>query len=309
MKKTPFILLLLLTITFAATAQTTHPHKILLRDEGLSRLSYVDLDDPKTGWQVAIPTGRDMQLVGKGRVLVGTGNGYEERNIANGNKVYELVAFPGTISARRLKNGNTMLVGLNWQDQKGIVLVEVNATGAIQRKINYSGFNYVRLLRETPNGHFLVTANDTVFEGTPKGEVVWMAKINSQKQPHAWQALRLKNGQTLVSGGYAGGMQLFAADGQWVKTITGPDEVNPNFYAGYQLLPNGHIVVINWQGHGPDMGAKGTQLLEYDTEGKLVWSWKQDATKFSSLHAVIVLDGLDTNLLHVENEYGVLAPF
>jgi hypothetical protein len=307
--KTLYILCIaVLFCNFSINAQTGHPQKFLLRDEGLSQLSYTDLTDASKNWQTPIPAGRDMQLVGKNRVLIGTNNGYEEHDIANGAKVYELTSFPGTISARRLKNGNTMLIGLNWQDAKGIVLVELNADASIKQKIVYPGFNYVRLLRETNSGNFLISANDTIIEGNRKGEVVWMAKISSQKPPHAWQPVRLGNGQTLVSGGYAGGLQLFSADGKLLKTITGPEEIKPNFYSGMHILHNGHIVVTNWQGHGPNNGALGTQLLEYDQDGKLVWSWKQDPARFSSLHAVIVLDQLDTKYLHVENEKGILAP-
>jgi hypothetical protein len=307
MKISLFLLAVVLICSSVSNAQTAHPQHFLLRDEGLSQLSYTDLTDASKNWQVAIPAGRDMQLVGKNRVLIGTNNGYEERDISNGNKLYELSSFPGTISARRLKNGNTMLVGINWQDAKGIVLVEVNTAGVVQEKIIYPGFNYVRLLRETSKGNFLISSNDTIIEGNRQGAVVWMAKITSQKQPHAWQPTRFANGQTLVSGGYAGNIQLFAADGKLIRTISGPDEIKPNFYSGYHILPNGNIVVTNWQGHGANNGALGTQLLEYDLEGKLVWSWKQDATRFSSLHAVIVLDQLDTKYLHVENENGVLS--
>ncbi|MBV9989056.1 MAG: hypothetical protein JO301_15360 [Chitinophagaceae bacterium] len=296
-------------IAFFIFLQTpAQPRKLLLRDEGLSQLSYIDLKDSSANWYVSIPNGRDMQLVGKGLVLIGTNNGYEERDIRDGSKRYELTGFPGTISARRLRNGNTMLVGVNWQNQKGIVLVEVDKQGNTVRQILYPGFNYVRLLRETPAGNFLITSNDTVIEGNAKAEIVWMAKISSQKQPHAWQPLRLANGNTLVSGGYAGNMQLFSPEGKLIQTITGPDEVKPNFYAGYQILPDGNFVVINWQGHGPAMGEKGNQLLEYSMDGKLLWSWKQDPRHFSSLHAVIVLDQLDPSLLYIEDRDGKLSP-
>ena len=57
------------------------------------------------------------------------------------------------------------------------------------------------------------------------------------------------------------------------------------------------------------MGAKGTQLLEYSPAGELMWSWKQDAAKFSSIQGVLVLDGLDLNRLYIEDQNGVLAPF
>jgi hypothetical protein len=264
--------------------------------------------NPKNNWDVAIPVGRDIQLAGSGRVLIGTELGYEEREITTGRKLYELTSYPGTIAARRLRNGNTLLTGLNWQRKKGIVLMEIDTAGAIRRTINYPGFDYVRLVRETPSGNFLITANSQVFEGNKAGSILWQAKISGPDKPHAWQALRLSNGQTIVSCGYAKNFQFFTADGKLLDTISGPVAVKPNFYAGFQILNNGNYVVTNWQGHGPKFGSIGTQLLEYTADGKLAWSWKQDSTRFSSLQGVIVLDGLDVNFLHIEDAKGMLAP-
>lgn len=282
--------------------------RLLLRDEGMSQLSYLDLGNPSKNWYVPIPSGRDMQLAGNGRVLIGTGSGYEEREIATGKKLFELTTFPGTVAARRLRNGHTLLTGVNWQGKQGIVLVEVDSSGVIHRSITYPGFDYVWLVRETPSGNFLVTSNKVVFEGNNSGVIVWQAKIISAVDLHVWQALRLANGQTLVSAGFAKNFQLFSADGKLIDSITRPAEVNPNFYAGFQILANGNYIVTNWQGHGPGNGSKGTQLLEYSPAGKLVWKWQQDATKFSSIQGVIVLDGLNSNLLHIENKNGMLAP-
>jgi hypothetical protein len=282
--------------------------KLILRDEGLSQLSYVDLAAPQKNWFTAVPAGRDLQLIGEGRVLIGTGTGYEEREIATGNKVKELDTFKGTIAARRLRNGNTLLVGLNWQDKQGIVLVELDASAKIQKLINYPQFGYVRLVRPTPAGTFLITSDTVVFEGDANGTVLWRAKIASEKRPHAWQAMRLSGGETVVSTGYGGNFQVFAKDGSLVKKISGPAEVNPSFYAGFQILKNGNYVVTNWQGHGPGHGDSGTQLLEYNPNGDLVWSWKQDPAKYSSLQGVIVLDGLNLKKLHVEDKDGKLVP-
>lgn len=281
--------------------------RLLLRDEGLSQLSYIDLANHDADWFVKVPAGRDMQLVGNGRVLIGTGNGYEEYEIKSGNKVGELNSFPGTVTARRLKNGNSLLAGIDWQDKKGIVLLELDKRGKIIRQVNFPGYNYVRLIRETLQGNFLVTADDRVFEGNAKGEIRWQATVKGLPKPHAWQALRLKSGQTMVSSGYAKNLQVFEKDGRLSDSISGPDEVHPHFYAGFQILANGNYVVTNWQGHGPAFGASGIQLLEYTAKGKLAWSWKQDAAKFSSLQAVIVLDGLDLNKLNVEDASGKLA--
>ena len=282
--------------------------QFLLRDEGLSQLSYVNIASPGANWYVAVPAGRDIQLVGRNRVLIGTGTGYEERRISNGKKLHELTTYPGTIAARRLRNGNTLLTGLDWQGKKGIILVEVDAAGDSKRLISYPGFSYVRLVRETSSGNFLITSDNIVFEGNDKGGIIWQAKIAGADKPHAWQALRLANGKTVVSTGFSKNFQLFAPDGKLTDTIGGPAEIKPNFYAGFQILANGNYVVTNWQGHGPKFGAIGTQLLEYSPDGKLAWSWQQDATKYSSLQGVIVLDDLDLNFLHVEDINGVLAP-
>jgi hypothetical protein len=290
-----------------STAGYTH-QRLLLRDEGIPQLAYIDLQNPAACWYTAIPAGRDVQLVGKGRVLVGTGNGYEEYELATGKKVHELNTYPGTLVARRLRNGNTLLTGVNWQQKQGIVLVELNADGAIQQLINYPGFDYVRLVRETASGHFLVTANNVLFEGNRDGTIVWKAVIGDAQKTHAWQALRLKNGQTVVSTGYGKDLEFFSADGKRIDTITGPPAVNPNFFAGFQVLANGNYVVANWQGHGPGHGGSGIQVLEYSPAGKLVWTWQQDANKISSLHAAIVLDALNPEFMYTEDENGVLAP-
>ncbi len=282
--------------------------RLLLRDEGLSQLSYVDLANTTNNWYVPVPPGRDMQLVGRERVLIGTGTGYEEREIKTGKKIFEVTSFPGTLSARRLKNGNTLLAGVGWHGKKGIGLVEVNKAGTIERIINYPTYNYVRLVRETLSGNFLITTGTTVFEANKEGNIVWNANITGVDKPNAWQALRLANGQTIVSSGYSKNFQVFSSEGSLITTITGPKEVNPNFFAGFQIVGNGNYVVTNWQGHGAKFGTSGTQVLEYSPDGKLVWSWKQDAEKFSSIQGVIVLDGLNTSFLHVENASGILTP-
>ena len=289
-----------------ATATDYNNRRLLLRDEGLSQLSHVDLANAKNNWHVAVPAGRDLQLVGNGNVLIGTGIGFEEREIATGKKVFEVTSYTGTVSVRRLRNGHTLLAGVDWQSKKGIALVEVDNNGSLQHLFSFPEFDYVRLVRETVSGTFLITAGTTVFEANKNGTILWKAKITGAEKPNAWQAIRIANGQTIVSAGYAKNFQVFAKDGSLQTTITGPEDVKPNFYAGFQVLPNGHYVVTNWQGHGPEFGASGTQLLEYTAAGKLVWSWKQDAEKFSSLQGVIVLDGLDLNKLHVENSNGVL---
>jgi hypothetical protein len=55
-----------------ASAPGRDARRMLLRDEGISQLSYVNLAAPAENWHVTVPVGRDMQLVGAGRVMIGT---------------------------------------------------------------------------------------------------------------------------------------------------------------------------------------------------------------------------------------------
>jgi hypothetical protein len=82
--------------------------------------------------------------------------------------------------------------------------------------------------------------------------------------------------------------------------------VHPFFAAMFQLLPNGNVVMANWQGHGDGHGREGIQLLEFNAAGEIVWSWGQ-AEQISSLQGVLVLDGLDTSKLHDERN-GLMQP-
>ena len=308
---TSVVWLLCLLLALPAQSQSKkndHPSRLLLRDEGLSQMSYVELKNPSANWYQPVPKGRDLQLIGNNLFLIGTESGYEEREIKTGRKVFELTSFPGTIAARRLRNGNTLLVGLNWQEKKGIVLLEINKEGSIQHTINYPQYNYVRLARETTSNTYVITSDTLVFEGDKSGAVKWQGNIKFEKRPHAWQGIRLSNGNTVVASGYGGSIQVFSSDGSLIKTISGPEDVKPNFFAGLQILRNGNFLAANWQGHGPGNGDKGNQLLEYSPDGKLAWSWKQDASKYSSIQGVIALDGLNLKLLHVEGANGWLVP-
>jgi outer membrane protein assembly factor BamB len=281
-------------------------HRLLLRDEGMSKISFVD-ESNSIVWQVDVPAGRDLQLAGRGRILLGTANGYEEREISTGDKLKEVATWPGTIAVQRLVNGNTMLIGVNWQGKQGIILVELNGKDELTHTIVFPGFTYARLFRVTEKGTFLITADKVVFEGDENGNVIWKADVQGPDKLHAWQAMRIKGGETVVATGFAGSLQFFNSKGELVKKIGGQTEVSPHFFAGFQILSNGNYVVTNWQGHGPAFGDKGIQLLEFNVNGDLVWSYKQDPSKFSSLQGVIVLDGLNIEKLHTENEYGVLT--
>jgi len=285
------------------------PHKLLLRDEAQSMVSYVEIGNPVAGWHVTVPYGRDLQLVGNNRFMIGTDNGWEERSLADGSPVVQQTAFPGTLSAHRLRNGLTVLAGVNWQGSAGVVLAEVDATGAVAHTIAFPTFSFVRLVRQTQAGTFLVTVDDAVIESDAVGNIVWRANVArvNQTASHVWQALRLPTGDTVVSTGYAASIEIFDRNQVMMRTISGPADVVPNQFVGFEILPGGNYLVANWLGHRGEV--MGVQLLEYDPEGARVWSYRPDpATESLSLHHVIVLDYLDPSQMYVDDTNGLLVP-
>jgi len=147
-----------------------------------------------------------------------------------------------------------------------------------------------------------------IREGDRSGKILHEWTVPGFK--HAWKALRLPNGHMVASAGYGAFMVELDENGAIIRKFGAkgetPAAVNTNFYAMFQLLPNGDFVVANWQNHGPGHGASGVQMLEFDPTGKIVWQWSE-ASIISSLQGVLVLDGLDLSKLHDERN-GVMAP-
>jgi hypothetical protein len=287
---------------------STIRHEFLVIDEGLVQLLHINESDPSKDWIVPIghPQARDMQLIGNGRVLIGHHHGWSEFEIATGTLVSEFTAHEGVTAVRRQPNGHTILAGVDIAGVTGVVILELDETNAEIHRAIYPG-DYVRLIRQTGQGTFLMSCNDRIREGDREGN--YLREYPVEGFYHAWKSLRQPNGNLIVSAGYGAFMVELDPAGKIVRKFGGKDEVpgtvNPFFYAMFQLLPNGHIVLANWQGHGEGFGESGIQLLELDTTGNIVWHWS-DSSRISSLQGVLVLDGLDTAMLHDERD-GVMA--
>ncbi|MEP6651861.1 MAG: hypothetical protein ABJA82_00790 [Myxococcales bacterium] len=285
-----------------ASGPVTHNDLILYDDDG--KLWRVNSADPSKNWSVNSGTGRDLQLVGGGKVMLGKSNGWDEYQLSNGALMGGQHGFSGTQSAHRLADGTTMLASVSGNT---IVLKMVTATGQVQRMISYAGYNYVRLVRPTAAGTFLVTADTKVFEGDAQGMVLGTYVVPGTGQ-HVWKAMRLTNGNTAVATGYNATLMIFGPERTALKTLAGKvtalSSIDPHFFADFHVMPNGNYFVVNSQADSSN--ARSVQLLEFDGDGKLVWQQKQPAG-VRSLEAAIVLDGVDTSKLQIEPQ-GMLVP-
>jgi len=296
-----------------------NPRRVLLSDEGNRRVVLVDLQTPTTAvWSRQLSdltkygdSMRDIQLVGGDRVAVSVAKGYVELDIKTGEIKKEVITFDGVESLRRLPSGNTIL-GANANG--GVTLQELDGqdTPVAAHKVTFTTFTGgLRLFRRTPQGTFLIGVGAQLAEVNWDKQTLWAMDIPDGNW--VFQGLRLPDKTIAVTSGYGAAILVIDQTAKKVLTTIGgksqPDAATivPNFYGGFQVLPNGHFIVTNWEGHGGGNGSKGLQLLEYDPSGVLVWKWKQDPNLVSSLHQVIVLDGLDTTKLH-DDVNGVLAP-
>lgn len=278
-----------------APGPSTHDELVLYDDDG--KLWYVNNKDPSRNWSVDSGTGRDLQLVGGGRVMLGKSNGWDEYQLSDGKALGGQHGFSGTQSAHRLADGTTMLASVA---SNSIVLKMVGTDGQVARSITYPGYGYVRLVRPTAKGTFLVTADTQVFEGDPLGNVLTTWTIPGQGQ-HVWKSLRLESGNTVIATGYNATLMIYGPDQMLLKTIGGKvpelSAVDAHFFADFHVRPNGNYFVVNSQADSNNTNS--VQLLEFDPTGKLVWQQKQPAT-VRSLEAAIILDGLDTGKLQIE---------
>ena len=284
-----------------------HQEFLLYDDSKPGRLLYVNNAKPSANWVANSGIGRDLQLVGGGRALFGKSDGWDEYRLIDGAKVGGRHGFAGTDAAYRLADGTTLLASVSGNS---ILLKMVDSAGAVARQITYPGFAYVRLVRPTLAGTFLVCADTVAFEGDGAGKVLWKVNVNEAAVPpaplprHIWKAMRLPNGNTAIASGYGATLLIYDGAGKLLQTMGGVGQpqaaaIAPWFYADFHVLPNGNFFIANSQ--ADRIMDNSIQLLEYDPSGVLVWQQKQPVG-VHSVEEAFVLDGLDTSKLQIEPE-------
>jgi hypothetical protein len=194
-------------------------------------------------WHYQAPTNTEMhsiQSIGKDRVLV----------MRNGNPAVAMIFNTASNKLERTIPIPTTVTGTHGQ------------------------FRHIRM---TPAGTILVghMSEGKVVEYDLDGKVVWSAKVD-----HAWQAIRLRNGNTLVTGDAAKFVRELAPDGSTVWELT---QADVNFKLGNiqcaNRLANGNTVICNWiAGDNDTSHWPGTvQVFEVNPAKQVVWalsSWK-----------------------------------
>lgn len=189
-------------------------------------------------WQYTAPPGTEIhsiQSIGKDRVLL----------MRNGNPAQAMIF--NTFSNKLEK----------------IIPIPTTVTGT------HGQFRHIRM---TPAGTILVghMSEGKVVEYDLDGHVVWSAKAD-----HAWEAIRLKNGDTLVTGDGARFVRELNPKGETVWELT---QADVNFKLGNlqtaNRLANGNTVICSWiAGNNNTKQWPGTvQVFEVTRDKKIVWA-------------------------------------
>ena len=152
--------------------------------------------------------------------------------------------------------------------EKELVLQTRDATSV------HGQFRHIRMTRA---GTFLVAHMDLgkVVEYSADGKEIW-----SVAAPSAWAAVRLKNGNTLISGNEQGYVREVNAKGETVWEINKNDLPGIPLYTVQEVdrLANGNTLINNWAGSLPmEDWPKAVQLIEVTPGKKVVWAlrdWK-----------------------------------
>ena len=136
-------------------------------------------------------------------------------------------------------------------------------------------FRHVRMTRE---GHFLVAHMDLgkVVEYDKDGKELW-----SVAAPSAWAAVRLKNGNTLISGNQHGYVREVNRQGQVVWEIGKNDLPGISLYTVQEVtrLANGNTLINNWVGSvAQENWPTVVQLIEVTPDKKVVWALRDWTT-------------------------------
>lgn len=261
-------------------------------DEGKQSLFRAETSSGKISWLKSLsdyPIARSMQRLDETSILLGYERGYCTVDIRNGNILKDISKWKDVTSVYRCKNGKTLITGLDLNGKKGVCVCTLDEDDEIIDTAVQEG-DYVRLMSVKNSNTYLLSTNESISICDNKLNVI--QKLSAEGFLHAWQTKVMPDNSILVSGGYGAFMARFSEEGKLLSTFGRanevPKEVNPFFYAAFEIDIDGNLLVANWQGHGTENGLKGRQLLLFNPEGKFLDSWSF-SNEVSSLQGLLIL--------------------
>lgn len=239
-------------------------------------------EDGKEAWNAGKPGARDGWVLANGNVLVAWSDDVRELT-RDKQVVFQYKKSPenqelGTVE--RLESGNTLITELGKEPR----LLEVDSSGSIVLQFPLkpetdNGHMQTRMARKLPSGNYLAPhlLAFKVKEYTPKGEVVKEIATDLEKlggraaENWPFTAIRMENGNTLVTLTHGNKVVEFDKDGNVVWKVSNEDFPNEKPFAdpcGCQRLPNGNTVIASYGTSGP------IKVFEVSPDKKMVWKYE-----------------------------------
>ena len=157
------------------------------------------------------------------------------------------------------------------------------------------GFFYARSLQWDRDGETLLLSWEKGFARIrlPKdGDVCEVAgDFRQPKGRNLFDVVPSLAGDGYIAGcGYRGGLVKFDKDGKAKSVWFVPerDGCVSFFYAQTHEMPDGHVYMAHWTGHGAEDSKRGWQVVEFDREGNAAWHL-YDPARFGSISGIDVL--------------------
>jgi hypothetical protein len=239
----------------------------------------------------------DCWFLSNGNILHAYGTGARETKPdyvsgKGGTVIWDRPTVDGeTHSCQPLDQGNFLVAESHNGGTSYIVEMDQSKTELKKLKVQFSAtetsHTQFRQVRKLPSGNYLYCEqHGDGVEIDPTGKEL-------HRYPSCtFEALRLANGNTLVTGGYSTQILEYDQNIKVVWQVTPADfkalGITAHFIAGVVRLDNGDIVFSNW-GAPPAEAA----VFQMTREKKIVWSLKQpNPTDASYTTTARILDGI-----------------
>jgi outer membrane protein assembly factor BamB len=264
-------------------------HPFVCTDYTRGKVFLVDAQG-RAYWEYPAKLCNDIWILPNGNLLFNTGKGVREVT-RNKEVVFNFESTSSIYACQRLPGVNTFI-----GESDSARLLEVALDGRIMKEIRLlpkgqkGNSHFMRNARKLSNGHYLVAhyGLGVVKEYDANGQVVWQCPAPGG--PHS--AIRLPNGNTMIAcADQTKNASLIEVDSEgknvWQVQSADLPGISLEFLTGFQVLPNGNIVMTNWLGHGKF--GKAPHIIEITRNKKVVWTFFDHQT-MRTISSIQLLD-------------------
>lgn len=285
-----------------SAAEQDAPHRrLVLADESRAKVHYYDSADRTKCFSIAVEKPVwDLKRVADGKYRIVCRKGFMVVDLDQ-RKVVDTFRHPALDEVTAIcdlpDGGFVASVNPRAGELKGkaILVLRFSKDRQLVSTHAFRGIFYGRTLTRMGDGELLLAQEHGFTRGRlPEGEGDGII-LQNFKQPagrNLFDVEPTRDGNGYWAGtGYGAQLVRFAKDGSMVSAWQAPpaDGLKSVFYAQPQELPNGHVYLANWTGHGAQDSRKGWQVIEFDGNGKVVWTL-YDPETYGSVSGVIVLE-------------------